>query len=328
VTTSTPEIERVLAAWGRSGARVVALDSEAGDRWRVEDGEQAALLRRYADDRAADALAFQHDLLAFLAERAWPVPAPIATAAGGTAVEADGARWSLTPLLPGTPPPDESIFLQRRGALLALIHADLREWDGTPPPVATRRVDDFDGAVQAHGLASFEALLARVQVVDAMRANILAVLRMRIEEQLAAYRYGELPTLPLWGGCSSQHVLFDGNDVTGLIDFDHVRADARAVDVAESILADTRSIGWRIIRWVAGYAAHAQPPLSAQEADLVPVLMAALMLRRVAATLAEAHAGERLDADALACIDEAMTVEANEDDLREVIRTAARIAPL
>ena len=324
---STTDLDRVLAAWGRTGARVVPLDTPDGGRWRVEDGDEAALLRRYDAARPADAVAFEHEVLAFLAERAWPVPVPIATPAGGTAVEADGTRWSLFPLLPGAPPPDESIFLQRRGALLALVHADLAEWDVAPPQAARQRVDDFDAAVQPHGLASFEALLARVQSIDPLSANLLAVLRMRIEEQLETYRYSELLAFPLWGGCTSEHVLFDGNDVTGLIDFDKMRADARAVDVAESILADTRSIGWRIIRWVAGYAAHAKPSLSQQEADLVPVLMAAIMLRRTAATLAEAHAAGRLDADALACIDEARTVEANEDDLREVIRTAARISP-
>jgi hypothetical protein len=100
----------------------------------------------------------------------------------------------------------------------------------------------------------------------------------------------------------------DGNDVTGLIDFDEARADARAVDIAASILADTRSVGWRIVRWVAGYAAHADPPLTEQEADLVPVVMAALMLRRVASRIAEAQSDAGLDEDALAIVDEALTV--------------------
>lgn len=321
---STFDVRPVLAAWGLAAARVKRL-AGTEDRWCVERSTGDALvLRRYDAARPARAVAYEHDLLAFLAERSWPVAVPLATAAGATAAEAEGARWALFPLLPGAPPPDESIFLQRRGALLALVHADLAEWEGR---LHRDRVDDFDAAVRPHGLASFELLLARVHAVDPMRANMLAVLRARVEEQLEACGYADLSPRPLWGACTSEHVLFDGNDVTGLVDFAAARADTRAVDIAESLLADTRSIGWRIIRWVAGYSAHADPPLTEQEADLVPVAMTALMLSRTAAALAE-QAARGLDAQALAIVDEALTVEANEPDLRQVIRTAARLAPV
>ena len=339
----TSVLDDVLSAWGRAALRVMPLAGGDADRWEIEAGGRTLLLRRYEPARAAATIAFEHDLLAYLAQRSWPVPVPVAAvageAAGGTVVEAHGARWALFPLLPGAPPPDESIFLQRRGALLALVHADLAQWDRDAWDRAAtrdtlRRVDDFDAVVQAHGLASFEALLARVHAVDARRANALAVLRARVGEQLAAYGYAQLPALPLWGGCTADHVLFDGDDVTGLIDFDEARSDARAVDIAESILADTRSVGWRIIRWVAGYSAHATPPLSEQEADLLPVIMAALTLRRAVRALAAAHAAAhaagtagRIDEGALAAVDAAITVEAHEADLRQVIRTAARLAP-
>ena len=324
VTPPTPDPGAVLADWGLQAARVSPLD-DSTVRWRVEASGEPLVLRRYDPSHSAEAIAYEHELLAFLAERSWPVAVPIAAASGDTVVEAHGARWGLFPLLPGEPPPDESIFLQRRGALLALVHADLADWDGQ---VRHGRLDDFDAAVQPHGLASFEALLARVHAVDPMRANMLAVLRARVEEQLEAYGYSDLSPLPLWGACTSEHVLFDGNDVTGLTDFDESRADARAVDIAQSLLADTRSVGWRIIRWVAGYSAHANPPLTEQEVDLVPVAMAALMLRRTASTLAAAQSDARLDEEALAVVDEALTVEANEADLRQVIRTAARLAPV
>jgi len=317
-------LAEVLAGWGLQAAPVRPLDAST-NRWHVDAPGEPLLLRRYEASRSAETIGYEHALLAFLADRSWPVAVPLPTASGATVMEADGARWGLFPLLPGEPPPDESIFLQRRGALLALVHADLADWDGQ---VRRGRLDDFDAAVQPHGLPSFEALLARVHAVDPMRANMLAVLRARVEEQLEAYGYADLSPLPLWGACTSEHVLFDGNDVTGLIDFDESRADARAVDIAQSLLADTRSVGWRIIRWVAGYSAHANPPLTEQEADLVPVAMAALMLRRTAGALAAAQSAARLDEQALAVVDEALTVEANEADLRQVIRTAARLAPV
>ena len=322
------DFEDVLRAWGITAPLATSPLALAEDRWQVEHAGEALTLRRYASTRTAEAIAYEHELLTFLTSRSWPVPVPMPTTSGATLVEAHGARWSLSPLLPGAPPPDESIFLQRRGALLALVHADLADWEPVVAPDRASRLDDCDGAVRQHGLASFEALLARVHVVDARRANALAVLRARVDEQLAAYRYADLPALPLWGACTLEHVLFDGNDVTGLLGFDEARSDVRAVDIAESILVDTRSVGWRIIRWVAGYAAHAKPPLTEQEADLVPVAMAAITLRRAASVLAEAHASAAIDEQSLATVDTALTIEAHEDDLRQVIRTAARLAPV
>lgn len=325
--TDPNDVAAALAAWGLEAAAATPLPGTSDHRWQVAREDATFVLRRY-DAPPADAVAYEHDLLTFLAEHAWPVAVPVAASNGATLVEAGGAGWVLSPTLPGATPPDESIFLQRRGALLALVHADLAAWDHPAPRERTVRVDDFDAAVRAHGLGSFEALLARVQAVDGRSANALAVVRARIDEQLEAYHYAELPAVPLWGACTAEHVLFDGNDVTGLLNFDGVRLDARIVDVATSILADTRRVGWRIIRWVAGYAAHATPSLTEREADLVPVVMAALTLGRTARALAEAHAAGRLDADALAPVEDALTVEAQEGDIRQVIRTAARLAPV
>ena len=323
--TGPDDLAATLAAWGLEAAAVAPL--AGGDRWRIERDDVAFELRRY-DAPQADALAYEHDLLAFLAGHAWPVAVPIVASDGATLLEVGGTTWVLSPALPGATPPDESIFLQRRGALLALVHADLAAWDHPAPRERAVRVDDFDAAVRDHGLGSFEALLARVQAVDSRSANALAVVRARIDEQLEAYHYDELPAVPLWGACTAEHVLFDGNDVTGLLNFDNARVDARIVDVATSILADTRRVGWRIIRWVAGYAAHATPSLTEREADLVPVVMAALTLGRVARALAETYAAGRLDAATLAPVEDALTVEAQEGDIRQVIRTAARLAPV
>ncbi len=331
------DLRAVLAAWGLDAARVTRLDVPAGDRWRVEGAplplDQALILRRYDEAQPVEAIRYEHDLRRFLDERSWPVAVPLATPEGETLVEALGARWSLSPVLPGAVPPDESIYLQRRGALLSLVHADLATWDRPPPRERAVRIDDFDAVVQPYGLSSFEALLARVQAVDGRRANALAVLRARIEEQLEAFGYVDLPAVPLWGACLAEHVLFDADDaagdsVTGMLGFDDARVDVRAVDIATSLLVDARSIGWRIIRWVAGYSAHAEPPLREQEADLVPVLMAAIMLRRSARAIAEAHAAGAIDATALDTVEETMAIESHETDLRQVIRTAARLAPV
>ena len=313
-----------LAAWGLAEAQVTpARDADAG-RWRVAAGP-GYLLRRYAVPRG-EAVGYQHALLAFLAADAWPVLAPVRAADGATLVEAEGARWALYPAPAGALAPDRPIFVQRRGALLALLHHDLASWGGPDGEVASDafpRIDDLYAIAVARGHASFDALLARVAAVDAARAAQLATLGDRNADMLVRFGYDDLPEVATWGGCTAPHVFFDGDDVTALLDFDAARPDARIADIGASLLVEAdRDDGARVLRWMAGYVAHADPPLTEGEADLIPSVLTALAVRRAVDALGAAAASGGVDAPALATVDAALAAEVAQRDLRRVIRTA------
>ncbi|MSQ30641.1 MAG: hypothetical protein EXR64_01235 [Dehalococcoidia bacterium] len=319
-----------LAAWGLAEAHVApALQQRAphlgAAEWRVA-AAPGYLLHRYAA-LDAEAIAYQHAMLAFLAEDAWPVLVPVRAADGATLVEAEGAPWALFPAPAGAQPPDRPIFVQRRGALLALLHRDLASWSGPDGPEASGafpRLDDLYAIAVARGHASYDALIARVAAADAARAAQLASLGDRNADMLVRLGYDDLPEVATWGGCTAPHVLYEGDDVTALLDFDGARPDARIADIGASLLVEAdRDDGWRVHRWVAGYVAHADPPLTEAEVGMIPTVMTALAVRRAVDALAAAAAGSAVDAPALATVDAAMAAEAAQRDLRRVIRTAA-----
>ena len=323
-------MREALAAWGLAEAPVMpaappsAPPDRAREQWRVA-AAPGYLLRRYVE-RDVAAIAYEHAMLDFLAEDSWPVLTPVRAADGSSVVEAEGARWALFPAPAGEQPPDSPIFVQRRGALLALLHNDLASWGGVDVGPAFPRIDDLYAIAVARGHASFDALIAQVEAIDPTRAAQLAQLGDRNADMLMRLGYDDLPEVPTWGGCTAPHVLFEGNDVTALLDFDGARPDARIVDIAASLLVESdRDDGWHVHRWIAGYTAHAKPPLEEAEVDLIPSVITALAVRRSVDALAAAAAAGGVDAAALATVDAAMAAEAAQRELRRVIRTAAGI---
>ena len=324
-------MREALAAWGLTEAAVTPIGPAAGPatpdpgaiaEWSVAPAP-GYVLRRYAT-RDAAVIAYEHAMLAYLAEDSWPVQTPVRAAGGATVVEAEDARWALFPAPAGEQPPDREIFVQRRGALLALLHHDLASWAGMEVGGAFPRIDDLHAVAVAFGVPSFGALISRVEAVDATRAAQIAALGDRNADLLMRFGYDGLPEVPTWGGCTAAHVFFDGDDVTALLDFSRARPDARIVDIAASLLVEgDRDDGWRVHRWVAGYTAHAKPPLAEAEVDLVPNLITTLAIRRSIAALAASAAAGAIDAAALATVDAAMASEAAQREWRRIIRTAA-----
>ena len=269
-------IGAALAAWGIGGARAERLaGGAANEHWRAETADGPRVLRRYHPRRATESLPWEHDLLRFLAGRRWPVAAPIATAAGETVVETPGGRWALFPFLRGAPPGGGGLALQRKGSLLALLHADLAAW----PPRGQRptfgRVADLDAAVAPEGFRSFEDFLARYAADDPDRAAALAACRQRNAAELRELGYDAQPAAAVYYECFGANVLFVEDTVTALLDFDMAHEDARVADVARSLAIDCGSDGAKVRRWLAGYAAHADPRLGPGEAALIPPLMVA-----------------------------------------------------
>jgi Ser/Thr protein kinase RdoA (MazF antagonist) len=339
------QVAEALAAWGITPSAVRPLPGGAvNEHWRVESADgQVYVLRRYHPRHAPEGTAYEHDVLAFLAGRNWPVAAPIPAsdagipgtasdaampgrAEGPTVVERAAGRWSLFPFLPGEPPPDSLRSLQRKGALLALLHADLREWDSPGQRPAFSRVTDLDTYVRPDGFPSFEALTEWFEEVDPLRAQTLARIRSRNLIVLEEWGYGDQPDVVIYNECFADNVLFEGDWVTGILDFDLTHEDARVADIARSLTVDCGTDGWRVHSWVTGYAAHAEPRLSRSEADLLPPLMVANEVWNAALPLAIASRTESswMIESARRSIDERLPqIEGQEQELRRVVRVAA-----
>lgn len=326
-TADRAAIVEALRAWGIAGADVRPLgEGAANEHWRVElPGQAPRVLRRYHPRQSAASVAYEHRLLHFLAGRDWPVAPPI-VAGGGSQLETDAGRWALFPFVPGEPPPVTNRALQRKGALLALLHQDLRAWDETAQRPGFGRLTDLDTPLRQDGFADFHALVAWQALRDPARAAAFEGIRDRNLADVQARGYDDLPDDVVYFECMGDNIRFEGDDVTAILDFDLAHRDARVADLGRSLANDGGLDGWRLHFWIAGYQAHAQPPLSRVEVDLLPSMMLAAEIWNTAISLAitDRHPQAALEDAIREAIDTRLPkLEAAQDELREVIRGAA-----
>jgi homoserine kinase type II len=187
---------------------------------------------------------------------------PIATTAGVTFVRYDGHLWDLTPWLPGTADFEESPRVEKlRAAMRALaeFHLAVADFPARPPlassrgpaPAVTHRLARLR-ELQNSGIESLTraitagtwpdlAPFAREFAAELPRVVPLALAR------LAPLADVPLPLQPCIRDIWHDHVLFDGDTVTGLVDFGAMQFDTPATDVARLLgsLVGDDPIGWR-----------------------------------------------------------------------------------
>ncbi|MDA0256579.1 MAG: phosphotransferase, partial [Chloroflexi bacterium] len=263
--------------------------------------------------------------------------------ADATLVESDAGRWSLFPFLPGAPPESSPRTLQRTGALLALLHADLASWPGGAEQRATfARVTELDVYLETRGRTTSDRLIERFQRDDPTRADVLRGIRERNQWALGHLGYDALPDTVVHSECFGANVLFENDEVTAILDFDFVHRDARAADIARSLAVECGTDVEGVQRWLGGYAAHADPPLTGAELDVVPSLMIAneiwntvLPLALTLASVDEGSSdGARHEADGAmlasvrASIDDRLpALEVAQPALRRAVWSAAAMRP-
>jgi homoserine kinase type II len=217
------------------------------------------------------------------------VPVPQPTRSGKTWVRVDGHFWELSPWLPGLPDRDHPTRPGRlRAAFAALAH--FHELSGQfharqntsggaslPIPAVCERhalaaawlqggPSALAAAVQRSSRPPFDAIgdLAREIVQRAFP------LLHELTRRLDAWRTFETPLAPAIRDLHREHVLFTGDQVTGLIDFGALRIDTPLTDVARllgSLAGDDQAA-----RACALAAYEARRPLTGVERELLELL--------------------------------------------------------
>lgn len=274
-----PSIRAVLARFNVDQREVTPITSgHINDHWRVEAADDAVfVLRRYIAVRSAAAIGVEHEVLMRLAERQWPVAAPIDAGNGNRIVEHDARLYALFPFIRGELGAAHSRgHLRVRGRLLARLHGELatlpvdnqrdgfsRTWELDTPDAT------FDGVLRAFGAEHRE-------LASAIRGE-----RYRNLRELSRLGYGPLPQQLVHGDFSRDNLLFDSGELAAVLDFDFVHLDARVADIAWSVLsdwppADTAIDPAAAAAFVGGYLEHTQ--LSETELRLIVPLLRAHQL--------------------------------------------------
>ncbi|MFV1994927.1 MAG: phosphotransferase enzyme family protein, partial [Verrucomicrobiales bacterium] len=264
-------IEDLGSAGGFSGAQFWRLDTPRGDLclrcWPVEHPKP-------------EGLEFIHSVLWYVCQDDFDlVPLPLETTQQSSYVRCEGHLWELTPWMPGSAdyaanPQSEKL----RAALVALARFHVAS-DSFPLPhnqptaapgiVARRRrlqelvhgdLEDLRRAVTPGRWPDLETRAQRLFDLFAQAVHPVVEL---LDKAVCAPIFLQPCLRDIW----SDHVLFDGNRVTGLIDFGAIRPDNVATDIARllgSMAADNRRA------WELGLSAYdSVRPISEPERLLI-----------------------------------------------------------
>ncbi|MGE0609332.1 MAG: phosphotransferase [Pirellulales bacterium] len=265
------QVEPLESAGGFSGARL----------WRLQTGRGPLCLRRWPREHPTrERLEFMQAVLWHVWQEGFRlVPVPVETNRHRGYVLHAGHFWELTPWMPGAADylaqPDPR---KLKAALMALAQfhrasASFPLPDPGPrvsPGIQERRqlADELTNG----GLDQIAAAVAGRPVVELENAacHWLALASRSLElirPSLAAAERVRVLTQPCLRDIWSDHVLFIGERVTGLIDFGAMRAETVAADIARLLgsLARDDLADWRL-----GLAAYeAVRPLSDNERQLI-----------------------------------------------------------
>nr|AIT69730.1 putative homoserine kinase type II [uncultured bacterium] len=272
------------------------------EHWRVESEAGVFALRRYNARRSSAAIEAEHELLLHGQRKGWPVAVPVVRDDDGSTLVSDGRTYALFPFLAGRPPPyGNARWLRIKGRLLARLHRDLEDAPLGSQRDGFGRAWELDLFVQAAGHESFNRLLAAFGREYPELARGVRAERYRNLRELAKLGYGELRVQPVHCDFHHDNVLVSRGEVTGLLDFDSARLDARVADLACSISLDGLEPPdhdainpGSLAAFVGGYAEAL--PLSAEDERLVVPLIRAQFLLLVTIRLmqrAEDRAADR-----------------------------------
>ncbi|MCI0435824.1 MAG: phosphotransferase, partial [Gemmatimonadetes bacterium] len=278
-----PDVETSEGFAGFSGALVLRLSSPGGF---------VALRGWPADSLSRERILGLHRLLAEVhAAGVTQVPVPFATLDGTTLIEAGRRWWQLEPWMPGLADfhaRPGSVRLHSAMRCLARFHRaaarfepqwDETQWfrrkhDASAPAVRERleRVEQWNAggfqrlklAVECDDRQDDFHKLALAVIVDFPR------LAPGIGEALRAAAEVRVPLQPCIRDVWHDHVLFTGDDVTGLIDLSACRTDTVAADLSRLLGS---LVGDNSRDWDAALAAYqAERPLALDELALAPIL--------------------------------------------------------
>jgi Ser/Thr protein kinase RdoA (MazF antagonist) len=239
---------------GFSGARLWQLESDLGPLclrcWPAQEDlpQRLPFIHRAMQSAAAAGLDF--------------VPRLIPAHDGRTAVECDGRLWEITTWRPGAADfrtnPTRS-RLEAACRALALLHAawDRERFPAMSCPAVERRLVRLyreQGYLHAGWHVPPRPLLADPAQAVARRAEqMLRCWLERVASWLAPWRGRPMPVQVCLTDVWHDHLLFERDRLTGLVDYGGVQADAPAVDLARMLGSLIEDDG---PAWQAGLAAY------------------------------------------------------------------------
>lgn len=273
--------------WPLSGwSRVQPVAGGKNEHFRVGAGAGAFFLRRSYRSKSVQELRGQLELMQLLAHRGLPVPEPVQTVSGDRYAVVEGRLWVVTTALAGTAYcSDRPAHTRELGRTLAAYHhtvADLPCEEGEPGPLVELR----------HHIGA--------PAVDPWLADRAAAVAREMTDLVP-----DLPRVVIHGGARRGSLLYDGDTVAAVLDFDSARPDVRVLDLAVAVHdvgkvytvlgAEDHKVTLaldRITELLHGYRLVGS--LTQAEVEALPLLVEAKRLKRALGRLSRLRSGEVL----------------------------------
>ena len=231
-----PDIERVLSHYSL-GELVSAQRVERGyinEHWIVRtDRGRYFLKRRHPTLSHLDVVLAQHALLKWLNETGFPAPSTQPTSADQTYLELQGRLYEIQEYLEGSPYDHErQEHMQEAARVLGVYHVSVQGFD---PPALRKTIDLYSPSIARTALANLietwtpatgSKLLTIVRELETHTADL--------EDRFA--RHINLPHVVIHGDYYAGNLLFDGDRIVGVVDFDKAQCQPRVVELAEALI--------------------------------------------------------------------------------------------
>lgn len=204
------------------------------DNWAVSTARGRYFLkRRHPDLRQPDRIRAQHDLMAWLRQANFPVPAIVPTVSSETFLVLDGEFYEIHEYIEGQPyDHDRPAHLEEAAVTLGRYHAHVQGF----APQALRNLDAlYSPAVLSITLTELSEAWELDRKPDlAQMAGQLEAHALDLAARLAGHSV--LPHLVIHGDYYGGNLLFDGDRIVGVVDYDKARWQPRAVELAEALI--------------------------------------------------------------------------------------------
>ncbi len=204
------------------------------DNWVVTTEQGRFFLkRRHPDLRQSDIIRAQHDLMHWLCQRGFPVPRILPTLRNETLLILGAEFYEIQEYVAGEPyQHDRLTHLEEAALTLARYHTCVQ---GCSPRPLRELGDLYSPALLKCVLTDLIASWQLAQNPDL--APIIQRLDLHAVELAACFAgHGPLPGLVIHGDYYAGNLIFNGDRIVGVVDYDKARWQPRAVELAEALI--------------------------------------------------------------------------------------------
>jgi homoserine kinase type II len=233
---SEGELARVLARYNL-GELTAARRVERGfvnENWILETARARYFLKRRDPHlRQPDVIRAQHALVARLLESGFPAPTVLRNDSGETLTVLGSEFYEIHGYIEGQPyDHDQTAHLEEAAVTLGRYHVHVQ---GFAPRALRTQGELYSPAILRTNLTGLTEVWQLDRDPDSVQA--IRQLKAHADELAAGFaQHGALPHVVIHGDYYAGNLLFEGDRIVGVVDYDKARWQPRVVELAEALI--------------------------------------------------------------------------------------------